>query len=342
MVRSAVFLCLLPLCAPAQDAAKLDGAVQPYAASKAFIGTVLVARGNEVLFSKGYGSANLEWDIPNTPSTKFRLGSITKQFTAACILRLEEMGKLKVEDPVRKYIPDAPEAWDKITIFNLLTHTSGIPNFTSFPEYPKLEPFGHTPQEIVKIFRDKPLDFAPGDRMSYSNSGYIVLGWIVAKVSGQSYQEFLQSAILGPLAMKDSGYDSNSAVIAHRAAGYTNGKQGMENAGFIHMSIPYSAGSLYSTTQDLLRWEQGLFGGKVISAASLKKMTTPFKNNYAFGLTVRADKGRTTIAHGGGIEGFNTFLLHVPEDKLTVIVLANVNGNAPQEIAMKLAGIVTP
>jgi len=317
----------------------MDQIAQTYVANKQFMGSVLVARGTEVLFNKGYGSANLEWQIPNTPTTKFRLGSVTKQFTAASILLLEERGKLKVEDPVKKYIPDAPAAWDKMTIFHVLTHTAGIPNFTSFPDYQSSEPFATTPEKLVARFRDKPLEFEPGERMNYSNSGYVLLGYLIERVSGQSYERFLQENIFTPLAMKDSGYDSNSAVIARRAAGYAPSPNGPVNAGFIHMSIPFAAGALYSTTEDLLRWEQGLFGGKLLSAASLKKMTTPFKNDYAFGLTVMKVNGRNWISHNGGIEGFNTLVAYEPENKLAVVVLGNLNGAAPQDIGMKLAAL---
>ena len=254
----------------------MEEVVQSYVQNKTFMGTVLVARGSEVILSKGYGSANLEWDIPNAPSTKFRLGSITKQFTAASILLLEERGKLKIEDPIKKYLADAPAAWDRITIHNLLTHTSGIPNFTSLPDYRTLQPFDSPVAKTIAAFRDKPLDFQPGEKMSYSNSGYLVLGHLIETVTGGSYEKFVTENIFAPLGMKDSGYDSNRTIIAHRAAGYMPSADGPVNAGFIHMSIPHAAGSLYSTTEDLLRWEQGLFGGKVIAPASLAKMTTPF------------------------------------------------------------------
>jgi CubicO group peptidase (beta-lactamase class C family) len=318
----------------------MEQVIQSYMASRRFMGSVLVAKGADVLLSKGYGSANLEWDVPNSPVTKFRLGSITKQFTAASILLLQERGKLNVEDSVKKYMADAPAAWDKVTIYHLLTHTSGIPSFTSFPEYSKWEPFAATPAEEVARFRDKPLDFAPGEKWSYSNSGYVLLGYLIEKTTGGSYEKFVRENIFTPLGMQDSGYDSNSAVIARRAAGYAPGKDGLENAGFINMTIPFAAGSRYSTTLDLLKWEQGLFGGKLLSAASLKTMTTPFKNDYACGLFVATKDGHKSIEHGGGIEGFNTQLTYYPEDKLTVVVLANVNGGAPGEIAAKLAAVV--
>jgi CubicO group peptidase (beta-lactamase class C family) len=317
----------------------MEQVVQSYVAKHEFMGTVLVARGSQVLLSKGYGSANLEWDVPNAPSTKFRLGSVTKQFTAASILLLEERGKLSVNDPVKKYMPDAPAAWDKITIFHLLTHTSGIPNFTGFPDYPKLEPFATTPEQLVARFRDKPLDFQPGEKWSYSNSGYVLLSYLVEKISGTKYDAFVRDNIFTPLGMKDSGYDSNSAVTPRRAAGYVFAGNQFQNAGFIHMSVPHGAGALYSTTEDLLKWEQGLFGGKLLKATSLEKMTTPFKSEYAFGLQVNATGGHKVIQHGGGIEGFNTHLAYYPDDKLTVVVLSNVNGTVPGTIAGQLAAL---
>jgi CubicO group peptidase (beta-lactamase class C family) len=338
MFQRFVLLISIAALARAQDLPRMDQIVQSYVSDKTFMGTVLVARGGDVLFSKGYGMANLEWDIPNSPSTKFRLGSVTKQFTAASILLLEERGKLKVEDPVKKYMPDAPAAWDKITIFHVLTHTSGIPSFTGFPDYKQTEPFETTPEKLVARFRDKPLDFAPGEKWSYSNSGYVLLGYLIEKISGQSYATFVQENIFTPLGMKDSGYDSNSKIIPHRASGYTSDRGVIENAGFIHMSIPFSAGSLYSTTEDLLRWERGLFGGKVLSPASLQKMTTPFKEDYAFGLGVHTTGGHKMIDHGGGIEGFNTHLAYYPDDQLTVVVLGNLNGPA-SDIAGKLGSV---
>lgn len=324
----------------APDLARMEEVIQFYVSKKQFMGSVLVARGSDILFDKGYGDADIEWDIPNSPSTKFRLGSITKQFTAASILLLEERGKLSVDDPVKKYVPDAPAAWDKITIFNLLTHTSGIPNFTSFPDYASLEPFPATPGQLVGRFRDKPLDFQPGEKWSYSNSGYVLLGYLIEKISGESYEKFVQENIFTPLGMKGSGYDSNSAIIPHRAAGYAPGPNGPVNAGFVNMTVPLSAGALYSTTHDLLLWEQGLFGGKLLTGASLQKMTTPFKNDYAFGLLVHTVNGHKEIDHGGGIQGFNTHLAYYPDDKLTVVVLGNLNGRAPDEITGELGTIV--
>ncbi len=338
-IRRAIVLVFVATSCFAQDPARMDEVVQSYVRDKTFMGTVLVARGGDVILSKGYGSANLEWNIPNTPVTKFRLGSLTKQFTAASILLLAERGQLTLEDPIRKYMPDAPAAWDTITIFNLLTHTSGIPNFTALPEYKSLQLIEAPVAKTIATVRDKPLDFAPGEKMSYSNSGYLVLGYVIEHVTGASYGQFVTDNIFTPLGMKDSGYDSNTAIIPRRAAGYMPSAAGPVNAGFIHMSIPHAAGALYSTTEDLLRWEQGLFGGKLMSAASLAKMTTPFKNDYAFGLTVRTASGRKVIQHAGGIDGFNTFLAYYPDTKVTIAVLANINGQAPGQIAAKLGDL---
>ena len=323
----------------AQDAARMEEIVQSYVRTRAFAGAVLVARGSDVVLNKGYGAANLEWDIPNTPATKFRLGSVTKQFTAAAILLLEERGKLMLDDPIGKHIPDAPAAWSKITIFHLLTHTSGIPNFTSLPDYRSLKVQETPVAKTIATVRDKPLEFAPGERMSYSNSGYLVLGYVIERVTGGSYEKFLTDNIFTPLLMKDSGYDSNIRIIQRRAAGYMPSASGPVNAGYVHMSIPHAAGALYSTTEDLLRWEQGLFGGQLISPASLAKMTTPFKGDYALGVSVLTANGRKVVQHGGGIDGFNTYLAYYPDTKTTVAVLANINGEAPTQMAAKLADV---
>jgi CubicO group peptidase (beta-lactamase class C family) len=331
---------LLAGACPAQDnVARMEQVVQAYVSGKQFMGSVLVARDGRVMLDKGYGFANLEWDVPNTPASKFRLGSVTKQFTAACILLLEERGKLKVDDSVKKYLPDAPAAWDRVTIFHLLTHTSGIPSFTSFPDYRATEATPTTVEKLVARFRDKPLEFVPGEKWSYSNSGYVLLGYLIEKITGQKYADFVQENIFKPLGMTESGYDSNTAIILHRASGYAPGPKGPVNAGYIDMSVPHAAGALYSTTGDLLHWLQGLFGGELLQAESLRKMTTPFKDNYAFGLSVRTVNGHTVIDHGGGIEGFNTHVAYYPETRVAVIVLGNLNGSAPSELASRLGAV---
>ena len=323
-----------------QDTARMEQVIQSHVSAGTFMGTVLVARDGAVVLDKAYGMANLELEVPNTTATKFRLGSITKQFTAASILLLEERGKLKIDDKVKAYLPDAPMAWDRITVFNLLTHTAGIPNFTAFADYGTIKLSARTAEASVAAMRDKTLDFGPGEKMSYSNSGYLVLGAIIEKVSGQSYEKFVADNIFTPLGMNDSGYDSNTALIKRRASGYIRTPAGYVNAGYIHMSIPHAAGALYSTTGDLLKWEQALFAGKVVSKASLDRMITPFKNDYALGLTSALDKGRRVIAHGGGIDGFNTYLAYYPETRTVIVALSNVNGTAPGAIAAQLGAVM--
>jgi CubicO group peptidase (beta-lactamase class C family) len=192
----------------------------------------------------------------------------------------------------------------------------------------------------LATLRDKVLDFGPGEKMSYSNSGYLVLGSIIEKVSGQSYETFVTDNFFAPLGMTNSGYDSNTAVIKQRASGYIRGPAGYVNAGYIHMSVPHAAGALYSTTRDLLKWEQALFAGKVVSQASLDRMITPFKNDYALGVSSTIVNGRRVIAHNGGIDGFNTRMAYYPDSRTVVIVLSNVNGPVPDVLVPQLGAIM--
>lgn len=330
-----LLLCLTPLSALAQTdpTPRMQQIIANYTSDKSFMGTVLVVKDGHTLIDQGYGSADLEWNIPNSPSTRLRLGSLTKQFTAASILLLQERGKLNIDDPISKYMPDAPDAWSKITIYNVLTHTSGIPSFTGFPDYQASEWKDTNPTELVARFRDKPLDFEPGAKFSYSNSGYVLLGYLLEKVSGQTYADFLQQNIFTPLGMTSTGIDSNAAILPQRAQGYRRTPHGIEHDGYISMTIPFSAGALYSTTGDLLKWEQGLFGGRVLKPESLTRMTTPFKSDYGIGIRIRTVDGHRLITHNGGIEGFSTSLNYYPDDKLTIIVLGNLTGPAPDQIA---------
>jgi CubicO group peptidase (beta-lactamase class C family) len=261
---------------------------------------------------------------------------VDQQFTAAAILLLEERGRLKTDDPIRKYMPDAPAAWEKITIFHVLTHTGGIPDFMGFPDYAQRSLSPASPEQLVAWFKDKPLDFEPGTKFSYSNSGYVLLGYLIEKVSGEPYETFLKQNIFTPLGMKDSGYDSNAAIIERRAAGYSPGPAGRVNAGYVDMAVPLAAAGLYSTTHDLLKWEQGLFGGKVLRPESLAKMTTSFKENYGFGLLVLTTGGLRSFMHNGGIQGFSTSLAYYPDSRITVAVLQNYNSFAADEVLFKL------
>ena len=320
--------------------ARLDQVVKSYTTGNTFMGSVLVVDGDRMLLDKGYGMADLEWNIPDAPDVKFRLGSVTKQFTATLVLLLQQDGKLKIEDPVSKYLPDAPKAWDKITVANLLGHTSGIPSFTNPKEFTVWKMSPHTPEEELALFRDKPLDFEPGSQFAYSNSNFEVLGVVIEKVSGKKYGDLLRERIFAPLGMKDSGLDTDELILPKRAQGYMPGPGGIVLARSESMTVPWAAGSIYSTTGDLLKWERGLFGGKVLSADSLKAMTTPGKGNYGLGVGVDSKDGLKVVQHGGGIEGFNTHLLYVPERRIAVVALSNVNGVAPSMMAGQLLDVV--
>jgi CubicO group peptidase (beta-lactamase class C family) len=320
--------------------ARLEQVGQSYTPGNAFMGTVLVVDGDKVLLDKGYGMADLGWGNANAPDVKFRLGSVTKQFTAALVLLMQEDGKLKIEDPVSKYLPDTPKTWEKITLAELLGHTSGIPNFTDLKEFGVWRMSPHTVDEELAFFKDKPLDFEPGSKFAYSNSNFEVLGAVIEKVSGKKYVDVLQERILTPLGMKDSGLDTDELILPRKATGYMRGKDGLELARSESMTVPWAAGSMYSTTGDLLKWERGLFGVKVLNADSLKAMTTPGKGNYGMGVFISTKEGPKVVEHGGGIEGFNTHLAYVPEKRIAIVVLGNVNGAAPGQMGGQLLDVV--
>jgi len=319
---------------------RLDKIAKSYPEEQ-FMGSVLVVEGDHTLLDKGYGMADLKRKIPDSPDAQFRLGSLTKQFTAALILLLQQDGKLQVADPVSKYLDDAPQTWKKITLANLLGHTSGIPNFTSDPAFRTWSLRPHSHAEEIGLFRDKPLEFAPGSRYEYSNSNYEVLGAVIEKVSGRDYGELLRERIFEPLEMKNSGLDADGLILPRRAQGYRDSKDwGLAPAQSESMTIPWAAGSIYSTTGDLLRWEHGLFGGKILNDASLQAMTTAGKGNYGLGVEVAQMHGVKVVSHNGGIEGFNTYLCYVPERQITVVVLSNVNGTAPDTMGPELLNAV--
>lgn len=317
----------------------MDQVVRASVEAEAFSGSVLVARDGEVLLDRGYGFANREWSIPNDGDTKFRLGSVTKQFTAVAVMILNERGLIDLDAPLKTWLPDAPAAWDGVTVRHLLAHTSGIPNFTAFDDYESLKTLPATMDSLIARFRDRPLDFQPGEGWRYSNSGYILLTAIVEKASGLSYAAFIAETVFEPLGMSDSGYDSHAAILPRRASGYSPTARGLVNADYVDMTIPQGAGALYSTTRDLLKWKQGLFGGRLLSPASLALLTTPVRNRYAFGLIVTEAGGNTTVSHSGGIEGFNTYMAYDPHRRLTVIVLGNLNGPGPDQIAGSLLAL---
>lgn len=336
---------LLSLLAFSQDAAlvtQLDRVADGYAKNRNFVGAVLVAKGGKVILEKGYGMANLELDVANTPATKFRLGSITKQFTSAAILQLQEQGKLSLNDTACKYIEGCPEAWKPVTIQQLLSHTSGIPSYTGMKEFPtpKFMRQPLTPMEVVMLTKDKPMDFEPGTNYKYDNTGYVMLGVIIEKVSGEKYAQYLKQHIFSKLDMQDTGYDETRVILKNRASGYGPGPGGLRNAEYLDMSLPHAAGSLYSTVGDLYRWERSLYTTKILTDASKTAMWTPVRNDYGYGWTLAKIHDHRQMGHGGGINGFSTYIAHFPDDDASVIVLSNNEAANTSAIARMLSGVL--
>ncbi|WBT07071.1 serine hydrolase [Brevundimonas vesicularis] len=339
LAASALALTLSPLAnrpAAAQDAARMDQVIRASSDADAFSGAVLVARDGRILLDQGYGLANREWNIPNDGDVKFRLGSLSKQFTAVAVMLLNQQGKLDLDAPIKTWLPDAPAAWDAITPRHLLSHTAGVPNFTAFSDFEAQKTRPATMSQLIARFRNRPLDFAPGSRFAYSNSGYVLLSAIIETASGQTYADFVAANLFQPLGMSDSGYDRHDMILPRRASGYALGADGVVNADYVDMSIPTGAGALYSTTHDLLKWEQGLFGGRLLNAQSMTALTTPVRNGYAMGLMVSEADGKRLVWHNGAIEGFNTYMAYDPGDRTAVIVLGNLNGEAPDKLGAAL------
>ena len=331
-----------PLPTNDQITSKVDEYMKAVLQVDGFSGTILVARDGKPIVSRGYGMANIELNVPNTPEKIFRLGSITKQFTGMAIAMLQERGKLSVSDPMCNYFTDCPDIWKPITIKHLLTHTSGITNYTAFPDFAKTTVMPVTTTAMADRLKKEKLEFVPGEKMSYSNSGYFLLGNIIEKVSGKSYEDFLQENIFTPLGMKQSGYDDPLRIIPNRAAGYQKQAGKVINASYTDMSVPYAAGSLYSSTGDLLTWDQALYTEKLVTKKALDEIFTPWKGDagYGFGWGIGKRFERRQISHGGGIYGFATQIARFPDDRVTVIVLSNVQSAPAGNIANNLSAIV--
>jgi CubicO group peptidase (beta-lactamase class C family) len=304
----------------------MDALIGRYHELGLFNGSALVAENGKPVLRKGYGEANMEWHIANTPDTRFRLGSITKQFTATLVLQMVEKGQIDLGAPISRYLPDYPNPnADRITIHELLNHTSGIPGYTELPEWGRAARLPAKPAEFMNIFARLQLLFEPGTKFSYSNSGYFLLGVILEKVAGKPYEQLLRERIFDPVGMNQSGYDSTRPILEKRAAGYDSTLDGYVNTGYLDMGEPYAAGSLYSSVDDLLRWDQALYTEKVLSNASKQKMFTPGLSNYGYAFVIH--KGAvTTIEHGGGINGFNTAISRDIEPKRLYVLLNNTGG----------------
>ncbi len=321
---------------------KADTYLSKLTTARLFRGSVLIARNGKVLVRKGYGEADREKHLVNTAQTKFRIGSLTKQFTAVATLILQAQGKLNVHDRICTYLSECPATWQKITLHHLLTHTSGIPDFTRFPDYQTTQGSPSSPTQTIARFKDKPLNFQPGEKFSYSNSGYVVLGAIIERASGATYEAFLRDNIFVPLQMVNSGYDHNNGDLA---VGYRD--QTSVPADFIDMSIPYAAGGLYSTVEDLYRWDQALYTDKLIPKNLRDKMFTPFALmpdnggfGYGYGWVIGKEGHHLLVSHEGGINGFHSVIARYPNDKTVIIILGNRQDMNLSEMRTQITQIV--
>ena len=305
-----------------------------------FMGTVLVIGEGERLLAQGYGMADLENQVPNALHTKFRIGSITKMFTAMSMMILAEQGKVQFEDLLSEYLEDIPDHWSEITLHHLLSNTSGIMHSWALPGFTKHMSLKATTRETIAKFVDQPLVAPPGEQYHYSGAGFFTLSLVIEKASGMSYEDFLRQHIFEPLEMADTGCDHPDPILPHRARGYAPTEDGLINSPMIFMPILTGGGNLYSTAEDLAKWDAALNAGKLISEDSYRLMYKPVLNNYAYGWRVAVKNERRSVMHGGGVSGFNTFLLRFPEDEVCVIVLSNVKPAPANPIAQKLAAIV--
>jgi len=304
--------------------AKVDAYVKPYINAGGFSGTILMAKGGKILLSKGYGMANYELDVPNRPQTKFHIASVSKSFTAAAIMILQERGELSTNDALTKFIPDYPDG-DKITIHHLLTHTSGIPNVNAFPDYEKKSKFPQTTKKLVEMFKNKPLEFKPGERYGYSNSNYNLLAYIIEKASGMGYGVFLKKNIFEPLDMNDTGHDGYAgALIKNRASGYQPaGSSGLENAPYLNWSIKTGNGSLYATVEDLYKWDRALYAEKLLKKSTKEKTFTNHIDGVGYGWFVRKRLNRRVTDINGRSPGFTSYLRRFIDDDACIIILSN-------------------
>jgi CubicO group peptidase (beta-lactamase class C family) len=308
---------------------------------------VAVVKDAGLVHAHGYGYANLEWQIPIGTDTVFRLGSITKQFTATAIMLLVSAGKLRLDDPLTTFLPDYPTAGHDVRVHHLLTHTSGIKSYTSMPGF-----FEHvarqdlSPAQLTAYFQDEPFEFAPGDKFTYNNSGYVLLGRIIEHLAGVSYADFIQQHIFAPLGMRDSAYLSNEAIVPRRASGYQRTPAGYRHAPFLSMTLPYAAGALGSTIDDLVRWDMALREQQLLDRATLERMVTPVTlndgstENYGLGWGLGTYYGHPIMHHGGGINGFRTYIARFPEAGAAVMLLGNCNEFEPEPLGRRISKLI--
>lgn len=332
-------------------AEKIDELVSTYAEYGEFNGSILISNEGEVIYKKGFGMANMEWGIPNQVDTKFRLASVTKQFTAMMIMQLVSENKLALDEPISTYLPTYPKNnGDKVNIHHLLTHTSGIPNYTSFSSYRDLMRNQITPTELVNTFADSTLQFAPGERFSYSNSGYVLLGQIIEKVTGRSIDKVLHEKILMPLKMTNTGFDNDRNILKNRANGYYQFAGAFVNSNYIDMSVAFTAGGMYTTVEDLFLWDQALYTDELLPKKYLHlifdKHIPARGQNYGYGWNIgeipigNSDSKIVTIDHDGVINGFSSLIIRIPSDHSSIIILNNTGGAPLYEMGRAISGIL--
>jgi D-alanyl-D-alanine carboxypeptidase len=328
-------------------AASIDASIGQYYKADMPGATVIVVKDGKPVFRKAYGMADTAGKKPMSADMVLRLGSITKQFTAVAILMLAEEGKLALTDDITRFFPDYPTGGKKITVEHLLTHTSGIVSYTGKPDYVAGMAKDMSVAAMIDSFKNDPLDFEPGTSYRYNNSGYFLLGAIIEKVSGQPYAKFVEQRIFVPLGMKDTAYEGHERGKAHPARGHTRDGEGYGASAPLSMTQPYAAGSLVSTVDDLARWDAAISQGKLLKAASWQRAFTPYtlasgkSTGYGYGWEMGKLQGVPMVAHGGGINGFSTFALRLPEQKVFVAVLSNTDGGmvSPGLVASKAAAI---
>jgi len=308
---------------------------------------VYISKGDQILYKKAFGKANIELDVDMKPEYVFRLGSVTKQFTAALILKLAEQGKLSLQDDIHKYLRDFPQKQKVITIEALLTHTSGVINYTGLPGFTEeLKRKDLSPKQLVDLFAAEPLEYEPGTDYKYSNSGYILLGYIIEKITGKTYRECIDETIFKPLGMNHSYYDSPTKIIPGRVSGYVQRNGVYRNSDYLSMTLPYAAGSLMSTAGDLQKWYNGLHDEKFLKPEMLKKAHTSFKlgsgrlTGYGYGWETGNVQGSPSVKHAGVVNGFFTYVAYLPHENLSISILRNCDSPyEPDILASKLLAV---
>ncbi|MFD2514080.1 serine hydrolase [Pontibacter locisalis] len=338
---SLFLLCLISINAKAQDvASNLTQYIDSHLQQGTFSGTVVVTEKGKPIYSKGFGMADYDKSVANGAETKFRFGSITKSFTAALILQLQEQGKLHVQDKLSKYLPDFPNA-DKITLHHLLTHTSGLANYTDTWSNVYTQPA--SAKELINYFKDKPMLFEPGAKFSYCNSGYVLLGHVVEIVTGKTYEQALSKNIFKPLKMTTAGLEGGSKAVRGMAVGYNHNGAKRKLSNPIDMSWCWAAGAIYGTAADLAKWDEGLRGNKILSEESKKLMYAAEKNNYGYGCVIDSLYGELRISYSGAINGFKASFIRFPGKETTIAVLSNyesqqVNGPIVKDVTAIVFG----